>query len=313
MHPGAMGPNSGGPQRGQMPNLAPTDMLPTEATQDPTYQSGPGSMYAMAQPQLAVRYGIVRNGQRISAQQLAAQSQPGGGAQPQAGRIRPETAQDLQMLQTLQQQQNKPVPSPTAAAEEEHKEAEKPLTEDEKKKVEDAIQKMDAFDYNAWREAMNQDVLNNPDQRKIIRARCKQLDIEDLIVKNKVSQDVPIVVDSKTQVHRFWVQYTSMTGEEDLALKRLIMIESKAVEVTERYLLDKYAFMSMTCGITRINGNPAPGHMDERGDFNDAKFWEKFNWMMKRPLHMLASIGLNHAWFEIDVRKLFVAEKLGNG
>ena len=42
-------------------------------------------------------------------------------------------------------------------------------------------------------------------------------------------------------------------------------------------------------------------------------FLKKFNMVLRLPLHMLASIGVNTLWFDVRVRKLFVAEKLGNG
>jgi hypothetical protein len=37
------------------------------------------------------------------------------------------------------------------------------------------------------------------------------------------------------------------------------------------------------------------------------------DWVTKRPLHLIASIGTNHSWFELRVRKLFVAERVKNG
>jgi hypothetical protein len=104
-----------------------------------------------------------------------------------------------------------------------------------------------------------------------------------------------------------------MTGEEDLAVKRLIMSESRSVEVSDRYLLDKFALMALAVGLKEINGKPMGEHVGEEGSFDDDKFWKKFRRVLKLPLHMLASIGVHHFWFEARVRKLFVAEKVGNG
>lgn len=288
-----------------------TDALPEEAAKDPHFQSGFGSMLAAAQPQLALKYGVIRNGQRIAPQQLQHQHQQRAGG----GGLRAESLQDLQDLQRIEAAQSG-LPKTVEEAEAQVADSSAvhsanaggELKEDEDdKKVKEAIEMMDSFDYDRIREVMNRDTLNNPDQREIIEKRCKPLDITDLIMKNRVSQDVPVVPG------KFTITFESMTGEEDLELKRLVMVESKATEVTDRYLLDKFAFMALTVGLKAINSNPVPGHFNEKGEFDEAKFWLKFSWVMKRPLHMLASVGVNHTWFEMRVRQLFVAEKVGNG
>jgi len=294
-------------------------MLPPEAQQDPEFQRGNGAMFAVAQPGLAMRYGVTRNGQRIMPQQLRAQA-PQGQAPAGAGRLRPETLKGLSDLQELSRQQAlapEQRAAAEAAAEAEVKNgpagasasAGDPPAGSGKMTPEEAqrrVELMDSFDYDALRDAINEDILRNPDQKKIIEERLEALDIDDLIIKNRVTQRVPIVP------NRFEVTYRSMTGNDDLALKRLLMKESKSVEVTERFLLDKYAFMALSCGAVAVNSNQLPDHLDEEGKFNEEAFWKKFEWMMKRPLHMLSSIGVNHTWFEMRVRKLFVAENVGN-
>jgi len=294
------------------------DMLPEEALKDPEAQHGPGSAYAVSQPHLALRYGVVRGGRRIAPQELK---------QGRPGQLSPGTLEGLQAIQQAQAMQQRQQSGPDGLPHSENealeqaddgsaaqsaRAADPPMTEKEKKEVEEAINAMDSFDYDGFRQRMERDILNNPRQREIIRGRCKDLNLDDLIMKNRVSQDVPIIPAGNGRLG-FVVRYTSMTGEEDLALKQLIMQESKSIEVTDRYLLDKFAFMAIACGLAAINNNPAPTHLDDKGDFNAEKFWLKFNWVLKRPIHMLASIGVNHSWFEQDVRKLFVAEKLGNG
>lgn len=310
--------NMGAPQPAPQPRLRPTDTLPDEAKKDPAYQTGYGADFAVNQPYLAMRYGVIRDGQRIPPQMLMQ------GAQGAKKGLSDETLAGLKAIEEASRQKLsiKGLPPDAEAAGDEpatsaaslssrvgrppEKEG-KELSDKEQKEVDEAIKGLDSFDYDTLRQMMSEDVLNNPKQKEIIEGRCKELDIQELILKNRVSQDVPIVEG------KFVVTYTSMTGEDDLALKRLVMEESKSVEVTERYLLDKYAFMAITCGLTAINGNPAPDFRDEHGNFEDKRFWIKFNWVMKRPLHMLAVIGVNHSWFEMRVRKLFVAENLGNG
>lgn len=301
-------PPMGSPQKLTAASLGitATDTLPDEAARDPAFQQGFGSMLAAAQPQLALKYGVIRGGQRLAPQQLRQQA----GVTTQ---LRPETVRDIQELESLAAKQHG-LPQTEAEAE---KEAEKGAAahsarvgselKDEDDDKESAIEMMDSFDYDRIRDVMTRDVLNNPDQRDLIEARCKPLDIEQLIIKNRVSQDVPVIPG------KFIITFESMTGDEDLELKRLVMQESKSTEVTDRYLLDKFAFMALTVGLKAINGNPVPSHTDDKGEFSEERFWKKFKWVMKRPLHMLASIGVNHTWFEQRVRKLFVAEKVKNG
>lgn len=294
--------------------LLPTDLLPNEAQQDPAYQHGSGSVFAVSQPHLAARYGVMRGGQRLMPQQLQQRMPPG---QKQQSPIRPETLQGLQDLQNFQRQSD---PAQIKAAEQEAEKqvvnsaaghsasagAPPELTPEEREKAQERLELMDSFEYSSLRNAMTRDVLNNPEQRKLIEARLQPLEIDDLIVRGRVTQRVPIIP------KKFEVEFTSMNGFDDLALKRLIMQESQQLEVTQQYLLDKYAFMALTCGVTSINSTRLLPHLDSKGVFNDELFLEKFNFVLSQPLHMLASIGVNHTWFEMRVRKLFVAEKVGN-
>lgn len=287
------------------------DMLPAQAQADPQFRSGTGSMYASSQPNLAKKYGVVRGGTHIPPQQLVA-------GEAREGALRSETVRGLAALSEIQKQHQEGLPGMPQTDEEAVKDLgvaahssragipvkdEQDLTEEQREEAREAIRSLDSFDYEKLRDLMNRDVLNNPDQQELVESRLKPLDIEELILRNSVSQEVPIIPG------KFSVTFESMSGEDDIKLKELIMKESDAVEVTDRYLLDKFAFMSIACGIKAINKHPAPSHKDENGNFSEERFWAKFNWVLRRNIHMLASIGVNHTWFEMRVRKLFVAKK----
>jgi len=306
------------PQNRQAPILSilPVDVLPKEAAADPAFQQGMGSMLASAQPNLAAKYGVHRNGQYIPPQKL----QPEGRAQ-----LRPETLQGLEMLNRLQQEQTNPTGTlPDSDREVEREVAAGPAGaaarvgnmpgdnvvdthEADKSRLREHVEKMDEFDFDSFRQSMMKDILNNPEQKKSIEARLSTLDITDMIVTGFVKQDVPIIPGKLTFTFR------SMTGEEDLEIKRLVMHESKSLDISDRYLLDKYAFMSMTVGLVAVNGKPLGDVYDSNGGFSDEQFWIKYKRVIRLPLHMLASIGLNQMWFEQRARKLYVAEKVGNG
>jgi hypothetical protein len=298
-------------------NLLPIDILPNEAKSDPDFKEGQGSMYATAQPGLAYKYGVIRNGQRIAPQQLG---------QPRRG-LKQETLQDLETLQRLQGKAPPEAPGAIGRTSEDariEKEAAAGVAgaagrfgntpsdgpqanPHAQQTIQEAVKKLDDFDFNTFREMMMKDIINNEKQRELIESRCKPLDITDLITRSFVTQRVPIIPD------KFEPEFQSMTGAEDLAIKRLIMLESKGIEVTERYLLDKFAMMGVTIGVRAINSNPLPDHRDKDGLFDEEAFWKKYSLITKYPFHMIASLGVNYFWFDVRVRKLFVADELGNG
>ena len=91
------------------------------------------------------------------------------------------------------------------------------------------------------------------------------------------------------------------------------MLERKGIEAPDRYLLDKFQLMTVALGISKINQTALPTHLNKEGNFDDDLFWAKFNRVLKFPFHMLASIGVHYYWFDVRVRKLFVADRLKNG
>jgi hypothetical protein len=291
-----------------------TDTLHPDAQQDERFINGNGAMMAVNQPALAMKYGIIRGGQHIPPQALQANV---GGGQPRQGRSLQDTIRDMQ---TATSAAVKPPPGIPRSDEEAQQQAvdsasshsqnvgKPPKDEEEEKRIRKAIADLDDFDYDALRQQLNQDAINNPEQRRIIEERLSPLSLEELIVKDRVRQKVPIIPGV------FDVTFESMTGEDDLALKRLLMMESKSVEVADRYLLDKFSLMTLAAGLVAVKGNPVPHNChDAEGNFIDKEFWLKFSWLLKRNIHVLASMGANHTWFEMRVRTLMVAERVKNG
>jgi len=271
------------------PPLLPSDLLPEQATKDPDFQQGAGSRYAVNQPHLAVKYGVLRNGQYLAPQQLQT-GRPG---------LSPQSIDSLKTLQTLQQ-----------AAPKEKEEApikDEEVTDTDRERVKKSLEKMDEFDFHTFRDMMVKDILNNEEQRKIVEARLEPLDITDLILHGRARQIVPIVPG------KFEPEYQSVSIEEALALKRLIIMEAKSLDVSDQYLLDKHSFMELTAGVYAINKKPLPSHLDQAGNFSDDLFLKKFNLIIKYPKNMLASLGIHYFWFEYRVRGLFKAESVKNG
>jgi hypothetical protein len=313
----------GAVQRPPQLALNPNDVLPDEATKDPNYHQGASSKLAINQPHMAMKYGVVRGGQHIPPQVLMGtpMGPPRAPDDFRASMRRPmdETRNDLAQLAAAQQAPEDLTPPLKAPAREGAEAAARtgevvnpPVLDavDRDKlsaEVKDALLKMSDVDFDMLRRRMAEDILKNPKQREIVEARCTPLSIEELIRTNRVQQRVPIIPG------QFEPTFESQTADVEMRLKQLLTMESDSVRITEAYLLDKYALMNTVAGVVAINNNRLPSMYDERGEFDDKKFWEKYNWMARKPMHMLASLGVHYSWFEARVRSLFKVEDAKNG
>lgn len=295
--------------------LRPDDVLPPEAKQDPSYREGHGSMLAMNRPDLAAKYGVVRGGQKMRVNAPTPVGQPKG--------LSPETIAGLQALKRQSEGEGARVGLPKTEEEAEAlvpeairreppaEEVAVTLTADQQTRLKEFLDSRDAFEQDSLRRSVSKDELNNDQQRKIIESALEPLDVTDLILHNRIKQKVPILPG------KLEATFQSMTGEEELALKRLIMRETKDLEVSERYFFDKFALMGLAVGLfavgSKAGGTPLATHLDADGNFDEKKFEEKMARVLKFNTHMLANLANNHHWFELRVRRLLVVEKVGNG
>jgi hypothetical protein len=295
-------------------NIQNGDLLAGDAQRDPEFRQGPGSFLAINQPRLAAKYGVIRDGQFIPPQMVAGQ---------QGRSLSPQTIQGLKEIAKFQngggvpsetdaearkavedgiggaaaRAANMPGDHNTDAAEE----------EDANETLKQAIGKMDAFEFNEWRNLMMREMLNSEKQREIIESRLAPLELDSIIMTGHIRQVIPIVPG------KYEIELQTHDGHMSQAIKRLIMNESKSLDVSDHYYLEKYSYMSIAVSLYRVNDRVFPTFLDENGNFKDDLFYKKFNMVMKLPLHMLASIGVQAFWFELRVRKLFKAEVVGNG
>lgn len=320
----------GGAAKGPQPQVSVQtgDLLPEPATRDPLFRHGHGSAFAINQPHLAAKYGVVRGGQHIPPQQLLAGAAAGAAAgavgkppppndpnyTAQTGQLRPETVKGLEALQEFQKQQEQVEQQVLERPAQERVEnsalgksvgvTEPPMTDDEKRRV---LEDIDDFDLGRARTTLMKDMLNNEAQRKIVESRLKPLDLSEMVDTGYVTQIVPIKPG-------FEPIFRSYTADEDLAIKRLIMDDLQTYgEVGDRYTIDKYTLMGLTVALHGLNNKPLPSFRDAEGNWNDDLFWKKFNKVSKFNYHMTASLAINWFWFDLRVRELFVMETLGNG
>lgn len=254
--------------------VGPFAPLPEEARKDPNFRPGIGSMYAGNQPGLKPAVDA-------------------GGYKPQ---LSDETKRSIEALAIFQAQaEGKQAAEVKKVEEEKTKSPVEPLGDETTMQQE-------------LRELLNNDyqwnLLNNPERKKIITSRLEPMDITDIILHGEIRQDVPI--DPKKLV----ITYRSVTGEEDLAVKRMMFGE----QGNDRYLLDKFTLMQLSLAMVAINGQELPTHLKD-GKFDESKFLLKFEKVLKFPIQFLADLGIQYLWFDERVRDLFVGstEALKNG
>lgn len=303
----AVAPRSGGLQ--PPPGILPTDLLPEQAMKDPNFQQGHGSMFAANQPDLALKYGVMRGKAFVPPQQLRPVQRTAT-----AGALKPETVDGLRALKELEDTRHRAESGRTASDRQIEEEARQgpaggagetkaPLTQEEREKL---LSEMDDYQVSRLKSALFKDMLNNEVQRELIEARLQPLDLGDLIVTGRVTQVVPVTPG------RFEPEFQSYDGEDDLIVKRLIGDEA-GLATSDRYILDKYQLMGLTIALRALNKKQLPDYRDHDGKFDDNLFWNKYAIVSRFNYHMLASLMVNWFWFDMRVRRLFRAEELGNG
>jgi hypothetical protein len=254
-------------------------ILPPEAARDPSFVPGVGSMYAGNQPALRNR-----------------------GAQPERKMtLSEETVAGLQALQKFQADAAKAQEEVTKKEEEKDKEA--------LKETGPAAPFKDQPDLSGLLDQIRaeQDRLGDARIEKLkkeIEARCSPLSVEKLIEEGEIRQDVTIIRD------KLVITYRTLSGEEDLAIKR----ELYGVVGGDSYLVDLLGIMQLAAGLYAINGRPLPTHLDDKRRFSKDLFYAKLDIVKSYAVQMLAMIGLNFTWFDQRTRELFVdLEPLKNG
>jgi hypothetical protein len=246
--------------------------LPPEAARDPNFRPGVGSMISANQPQ------------------LRQQAAPSG--EPRKPVLRQETVSDLQKLAEFQK-------TAESIQEQELKAAEAAAA----KQAEEDILKGPA-PYQGDLDQEDWNILNNPARRKDIESRLAPLGIEDIIIYGEIQQEVE-VVPGKTRY-----KFRSTTGEEDLAVKRMMFGESGG----DRYMLDKFSLYNLTLGVVSINNMALPTHLNDKKRFDESLFLKKYETLMRFPVQLLGDMAVQYMWFDQRVRRLFVksAEELKN-
>lgn len=213
---------------------------------------------------------------------------------PGAPVLRPETAQQLEAAVKAGQEQTK--------VEEEKKEVDAKKAEEEAR----LARLFEEFDFGDNRGQVDK-ILDNKKRRQEIESRCKEMDFEDLLMKDEVEQRVPIIPG------KFEPKFRSLTPIETTYLAQRM---SKETVQTDRYLGEKYNLLLLCCSLVDINGTPFPDHRKitrEGFELDDKLFEEKLRVIMRKSAYIIADLGVNYMWFDIRVRKLLNPDAAKNG
>lgn len=153
------------------------------------------------------------------------------------------------------------------------------------------------------------DLLENKKYKRRIEGRLEKMDVESLIMHGEVLQFVPILLKKGSKVPHISATFRSVSALEDLAIKKRFYDE----EGPDRFMIDRYSLMNLCIGLKSLNGTEQPPHLDENGKFDDELFKKKFSRLLKMPHQLLALLVVNYIWFDARVRRLLVADELGNG
>ena len=263
-----------GQQAGQRAGGPFGGVLPPEAQKDPRFRQGIGSAYAANQPDLR-------------------QPQPG---QPP---LSEETRGGLEAITRFQQQAEETQRKQVEVTEDQIKQA-------DEEKTKQVFKDMGIDDPDAFFAGMRSEVdrLQDPDVKAAIEERCKPLDLVQLLEEGEARQDVPIVQG------KFIVTFRTVSGEEDLGIKRMLF----GVSGGDQYVYDLLSIYQLAAGLYAINNRKLPTHLNDDRTFSKELFLEKFAMIRKYPMPMIASMSVNFGWFDRRTRALFVdVEGLKNG
>lgn len=221
------------------------------------------------------------------------------------GQLQRSKAQIMQDLQTLHAAEQ-------AAAEEGE-------AEEEKEEEEEVF--LPDHGLTATMDLVMNDILRQPKQRTVVEKRITDvLNLTHLVLKNFVEQRVPIIPPT-AEGPGLVPTYRSLEADEEMAVKlEVSKIADKYQFASGQYLVSLQSLLQLAVALRAINGQPVPYGVRRKAatkesapEIDPESLWECYRWLVRKPSQMLASLLIHHTYFELRVRKLFDAERVGNG
>jgi hypothetical protein len=278
------------------------DDMPLERTRKPVEPpegrapSGVGSGFAVNQAMAAGELD-----RPVSLKEARQMEQDAAQREPERKPLSPETVEVLSKVKEANE---------GAAVESTKSDAETAVDFDmaEDQAVSEALQP--PMDFGEIRRQVN--VLLTKERKKAIEDRLGELNVADLVTKREIVQDIPVVVDKNGNPKLIYTLRTYRQHEYLHCLRHVYENPGSAVYIEE--LLNT---CKMVCSLVSVNGGVLPEHRDNVGRSDEVvskkQFENKLNHVAGLPVHIIADISVQWAWFNDRVNELFNIADLKNG
>ena len=262
----------------------PPSNLPRQV-QEPTMIPGVGSAYAVNQA--LARGEIDRPVSLGEARNLGL----GGQARP------PISDETMELMKKMSAANKENAPEKKETPAEKLEKVEKEIVEDNKSPIQFDLEALDAFRRDLYSDK----------RRKEIEDKLPPLEIDDLIMKGEVTQEVSIVSGKLKYMLRTFSQ-----TEHIWCLQYVYNFPGST-----RYVEELLNTFKVVCAVVAVNGKPLPDHRKNIGQRNEEVdkelFERKLAIIRGWPVQLLADIGVQCNWFNDRVTALFTASSLKNG
>ncbi|KKN98410.1 hypothetical protein LCGC14_0145020 [marine sediment metagenome] len=226
-------------------------------------------------------------------------NQPGNVGKPTALNTITETIEEegLPVVGILQEEQVEPPPV--------EEEPETEIPEEEPVQVEDETSSLSDIDIDKLPLDKEFDFFDEYRNSKKVRAEIEKdlpkINIGDLIVAGYVEQTVRVM-------EGFTATFRSVDGVSILGIEQ----DSYTIDGSGQYIIRVMQYRRLAIGISSINGDNLPPHLDHNSEFDTESFKKKFKRIVKLPGNLIDMLWANMLWFEERVADAVTPDSLKN-
>jgi hypothetical protein len=221
--------------------------------------------------------------------------------------LSPETIAGLMEMKKMAEQKKS-----EAKAQSPEPEPEK-LDPPKKERVQEPLDLIDDLEFERMMSQVRKDALNNDEQRKIIDARVRPIDLAKGIATGEFTQVVPI------HPNILEVTYRSPSAFE-LQSIRVLLVKICAEDPTKETVSHElYTVMSLAASIVQISTDASnekwPAHytFGTRHSFDEEVFLYRVNKLLAMSGPLLHCIAVHGSWFDTRVRDALKVSELKSG
>lgn len=173
--------------------------------------------------------------------------------------------------------------------------------------VEEALLEEDRLSLDLDAISLAQRDLVSLERRKNIESRITKMSLSDLISRNEITQDIPIVPGE------FEVTFKTFSQKEHLFCLQYLYGKTGS----QAYVEELLNTCKVACGLVAINEVPLPDHRQNPGTrdevIEEKVFEQKMDMILRLPVQLIADLGVQYTWFHDRVNKLLTVGNLKNG